>query len=109
MAQPPQQYIKPWTSAGSSSGSPSYLDQQPYMTNALFYPPGPAVPGTGAGGDMYLPRISTVPQQQPYPGAYGPMMAAAAASMNAGQMYQPYYQPPFYQSHRTSVSRRQPQ
>ncbi|KAL5244965.1 hypothetical protein ACI65C_012375 [Semiaphis heraclei] len=60
-----------------------------YMTNALFYPPN-AVPN--AANDMYLPRISNVPQQS-YPGPY-PMMAA-------GQMYQPYYQP-FYPTHRTS-------
>ncbi|XP_022164510.1 uncharacterized protein LOC111029697 isoform X2 [Myzus persicae] len=86
LQQPQQQYIKPWTSGSSSA----FLDQQPsYMTNALFYPPNAA---QNAGNDMYLPRISTVPQQ-PYPGPY-PMMAA-------GQMYQPYYQP-FYPTHRTS-------
>ncbi|VVC43406.1 Pheromone/general odorant binding protein [Cinara cedri] len=99
-AQPqPQQYVKPWSSSGGlSAASPSvsaapssFMDQQPYMTNALFYPPGPAAASTA---DMYLPRISgVVPQPQPYPGAY-PMM---------GQMYQPqpYYQP-YFGTHRTS-------
>lgn len=89
-----QQYIKPWSSTSSSS---SFLDQQPYMTNALFYPQNSA-PNTGAT-DFYLPRISNVPQQ-PYPGAAYPMMAAA---MSAGPMYQPYYQP-YFPTHRTSVS-----
>lgn len=85
-----QQYIKPWTSGSSSS----FLDQQPYMTNALFYPQSSS-PNSGAGADMFLSRIPNIPQQ-PYPGPY-PMMA------NAGQMYQPYYQP-YFPNHRTSVS-----
>jgi len=102
--QPHQQsYIKPWSSSSSSS-STAFLqqDQQPYMTNALFYPPGPTAQGSGA--DMYLSRISGLPQQQqqqqPYPGPY-PMMGAPMAG---NQMYhQPYYQP-FFPTHRTSVS-----
>lgn len=87
-----QQYIKPWTSGSSSS----YLDQQPYMTNALFYSPNPASNAAVAAGDsMYLPRMPNVPQH-PFPGAYPQMVAASS-------MYQPYYQP-FYPTHRTSVS-----
>lgn len=93
-----QQYIKPWSSSASASSAPtSFLDQQqqPYMTNALFYPPPGPSAQSAVGADMYLPRIATVPQQQPYAAGPYPMMA--------GQMYQPYYQP-FFSTHRTSVS-----